>query len=137
MISRTCTVAGQAWGLPASRPMRSRLSFLLLVLTGCANHGGGGAEAATDIQASIAATTDNFPVLSAPSLDALPRSGHTVHLAYSASDADWPVDPYETMTFFSTVLAGHVSGSSTTFNLGNPFEFTPLDGQPVTILGGV
>ncbi len=96
----------------------------------------GGNNSGTD----ITAVTDNIPVLVPPQVDTLPSIGGHITLTYQASDADWPGDPMETMTFFSTILTGNVTpdpGDADLFAQGSTFGFTFNDDQEVQILCGV
>ncbi len=89
--------------------------------------------------ADITAVTDNIPVLYPPTLTG---SGSTYTLHYQATDADLdadggPIDSQETLTYFSSILAGNVSGQTDLFTEAQDFTFTINDSQPVRILSAV
>ncbi len=94
--------------------------------------------------ADITAVTDNIPIINPPTLTG---SAPTFTLHFSATDAELdgdagpPTDPNETLTLFSSVLAGNVDISANTdpalFTEGSDFVFTFKDGQPVKILSAV
>jgi hypothetical protein len=93
--------------------------------------------------ADIAAVTDNIPILKPPTFN-VSGSTYTIHLTATDEDQDTdagPIDSHETLTYFSSVLAGNVDLSGNTspglFTEGQDFTFNALDSQPITILTAV
>ncbi len=93
--------------------------------------------------ADITAVTDNIPVLEPPTLT---QSGGAMVLNYNATDLDQsadggPIDSQETLTYFTSVLAGNVDISANLvpglFTEGQTFTFSFNDTQPVKILSAV
>ncbi len=120
----------------ATQPAGQSTSVLIVIDL---NSGDTNPTAETD----ITAVTDNIPVIYPPTLTS---SSGVFTLHYKATDIDQsadggPIDSNETLTFFSSVLAGNVDLSSNTlpglFTEGPDFNFAFLDSQPVKILSAV
>ncbi len=94
----------------------------------------------------ISAVSDNIPMIAPPTIAGTVATGQPLEIDLTGSDADLdadagPIDPGETLTFFTTVLSGNVDLSANSnpglFTPGQAFQLTILDDQPVELLSAV